>query len=188
MPEFSPIWIENTNVKVYNEKPAISTKDWTDAYEWNSQGHKIIQAYSTKNIYCTNYHHKIITKEQCRKYLQDNNSHSYTDFDNMMQQVDEFKVIKLNENIWENSECSCKEWHKFLKCNHIISLATRLKLYTFSTVAYAYSIPLTHKRRRGKPANTVTALLLSFLLFDNYFCFKNSLNNWSRNFSNTNKT
>ncbi len=124
--------IPNTNVKVYNEKQVISTKDWTDAYKWNAQGHKIIQVYSTKNIYCTSDHLKIITKEQCRKYLQDINLNVYTDFDNMMQQVEEFRVIKINEHIWENSECSCKEWHKFLKCNHVIALATRLKLCTFS--------------------------------------------------------
>ena len=74
----------------------------------------------------------------------------------MFLSIHEIKIIKLNQECWENSTCTCKEHLKFLKCNHVISLATRLNLCTFKTVAY--SIPLAHKRKRGKPANTFSAL------------------------------
>jgi len=46
---------------------------------------------------------------------------------------------------------------KFYKCNHIISLAVRLKLASFAAVAF--SIPIFHKRRPGAPSKTVGALL-----------------------------
>ena len=62
----------------------------------------------------------------------------------------------MNQDEWENSTCTCRDWHKTLKCNHIIALASRLKKCSFAAIAY--SIPLTVKRRRGKPASTKPAL------------------------------
>ena len=73
----------------------------------------------------------------------------------MILSIHEIKIINLNQECWENITCTCKEHLKFLKCNHVIALATRLNLCTFKTVAN--SIPFAHKRKRGKPANTVSA-------------------------------
>ncbi len=73
-----------------------------------------------------------------------------------MSKVQDLVIINLNKTRWENSSCSCKSWQKYLKCSHIISLSVRLKLCTFSTVAY--SLPLCHKRKRGKPKKTANAL------------------------------
>ena len=39
----------------------------------------------------------------------------------------------FNNVEWESSICSCFNWHKNLKCEHVISLATRLKLSDFRT-------------------------------------------------------
>ena len=39
----------------------------------------------------------------------------------------------FNNVEWESSICSCFNWHKNLKCEHVISLATRLKLADFRT-------------------------------------------------------
>ena len=60
----------------------------------------------------------------------------------------------MNQDEWENSTCTCRDWHKTLKFNHIIALALRLKKCSFAAIAY--SIPLTAKRRRGKPASIAT--------------------------------
>ncbi|RNA01897.1 hypothetical protein BpHYR1_037232 [Brachionus plicatilis] len=41
--------------------------------------------------------------------------------------------------------------------DHIIALASRLKLFIFSEVAY--SIPIRHKRKQGRPAAAVSTLI-----------------------------
>ena len=36
-------------------------------------------------------------------------------FDALVEQMNEINIVKLNKDVWENSECSCREWLKFLK-------------------------------------------------------------------------
>ncbi len=82
----------------------------------------------------------------------------WSSFDKMMQDINRIRMIKLNKEEWENSECTCSFWQKNYKCNHVISLATRLRLASFSTVAY--SIPLQHKRKKGAPKKMASALVI----------------------------
>ena len=58
----------------------------------------------------------------------------------------------FNNVEWESSICSCFNWHKNLKCEHVISLATRLKLADFMTIAY--STPIGRKNKLGRPQMT----------------------------------
>ncbi len=58
----------------------------------------------------------------------------------------------FNNVEWESSICSCFNWHKNLKCEHVISLATRLKLADFMTIAY--STPIGRQNKPGRPQMT----------------------------------
>ena len=149
--------LSNPNCKIYEDKPKIETVDWTEALKWNSKQHSFIKAFSTKDVYCTSDTLKCVTKNQCREITQQMDECLYDDFDDMVIQINEIRMVKLNLECWENSECNCENWLKFYKCNHIISLAARLKLCSFAQVAY--SIPILHKRKRGQPAKTASALL-----------------------------
>ena len=149
--------LENPNCKVYVEKPAIETVDWTDALKWNSNQHSFIKAFSTKDIYCTSDVLKSVTKQQCREIMQKMDECNYADFDEMWLHINQIRIVTLNKDCWENSECNCKNWLKFYKCDHVISLSARLKLCSF--VSVAYSIPICHKRKPEKPTKTVGALL-----------------------------
>ncbi len=73
-----------------------------------------------------------------------------------MEIANSIRVIEFDEGTWELSKCSCVWWHKYLKCNHIITLAVRLKKASY--IAVAFSAPITHKRRKGRPALTVSSL------------------------------
>ena len=148
--------LSNPNCKVYEEKPTIETSDWTEALKWNSKQHSFIKAFSNKYVYCTSDSSKVITKIQCREFIQQISDCDYDDFDIMVRKINEIQIISLNRNCWENSVCNCREWMKFYKCNHIISLAARLKLCNFASVAD--SIPIMHKRKRGQPTKTASAL------------------------------
>ena len=54
--------IPNHNVKAYNKKPILTIKDWTDALKWDSQGHRFIQIFSTKEIYGISDSNKFLGK------------------------------------------------------------------------------------------------------------------------------
>ena len=106
--------------------------------------HKIIQVYAGSNIYCTSDCTQMITRIQCRDFLKYiENIDKEINFDDLIVKSTEIKVIHLNQNEWENSQCSCKYWHKELKCRHIIALACRLQLASYIEVAY--NAPLTTK-------------------------------------------
>ena len=75
----------------------------------------------------------------------------------MLALINSIHVINLRRDCWELSECTCKNWSKYLKCDHVIAVAFKLKLCSFSSIAY--SIPISHKGRRGQPAKTASALI-----------------------------
>lgn len=95
--------------------------------------------------------------QQCRIFLEYlNKLEEETRFDSLIYKTTEIKIIELNKGEWENSSCSCKHWHKNLKCNHIITLACRLKLASYLRIAY--SAPMTAKRPVGRPKDSGSCL------------------------------
>ena len=99
---------------------------------------------------------KELTKQQCREFLSEKDKNLFNDFDSMINSINRINTIHLDLDCWEKSICDCKNWMKAYKCNHIIALASRLKLCSFSEVAY--SIPIKHKRTQGRPKATTSAL------------------------------
>ena len=63
----------------------------------------------------------------------------------------------MNKDLWENSNCTCPDWMKNYKCNHIIAISCRLKLCDFTTIAMVQ--PIGMKRRKGRPKNTMPSLI-----------------------------
>lgn len=146
--------INNPNQKIYHVKPVISTLDWSNALKWDNRKCKIIEY---KGYHFTSDNDNKLDGGKCKEYLKYiEDISNETDFDTLIYKSDEIKVVKLNKEVWENSECSCKYWHKNLKCSHIIALACRLKKASY--VEVAYSAPLTSKRKVGRPKDTASAL------------------------------
>jgi len=149
--------LENPNRKIYKEKPDIETPDWTRALKWDDKQFKIIKFTKTGSLYCTTDSDKHLDKQKCKNYFSYiENIKAETSFDILITKTDEIKVVKFNDEVWENSECSCRWWHKDLKCRHITALACRLKKASYLEVAY--SAPLTSKRKPGRPPLTASSL------------------------------
>ncbi len=70
----------------------------------------------------------------------------------MVEKTSKMRVIQFNFDEWANSKCSCRYWHKELKCRHIIVLASHLEVDSYVDVAY--STPITHKRKVGRAKTT----------------------------------
>ncbi|RNA24848.1 hypothetical protein BpHYR1_043696 [Brachionus plicatilis] len=67
-----------------------------------------------------------------------------------------FITYQFNRDEWELSTCSCKDWLKNYKCDHVIAVCSRLKLCHIKEIAM--NIPLERKRRPGRPKATTNAL------------------------------
>jgi hypothetical protein len=132
-PEFTNqmgIKINNPDYKIYQykHKPCIETADWKQAFDWNSKRFKIFHIFKKQNMYMT-CNCKELTREQCISHLDYlKKVDKETSFDDLITNTSFFKIILFNNVEWESSICSCFNWHKNLKCDHVISLATRLKL------------------------------------------------------------
>ncbi|RNA42707.1 hypothetical protein BpHYR1_017517 [Brachionus plicatilis] len=74
----------------------------------------------------------------------------------MVKQVKNFrsyKIIEINEQVWELSECSCQNWKKNYICKHVIGIS--YKLYKFDTFpALDLNIEQNSKRGRRKKASS----------------------------------
>jgi len=138
-------------------KPDILTADWTNALRWDGKRHKIIKLNKNSNVFYTSDTIKDISRDQCSQFTNYiSNIDKETSFERLIETTDSIKVLKFNDEEWKLSQCSCAWWHKHLKCNHVITLAVRLKKASYIEVAY--SAPITSKRRKGRPALTVGCL------------------------------
>ncbi|RNA13639.1 hypothetical protein BpHYR1_037885, partial [Brachionus plicatilis] len=52
-------------------------------------------------------------------------------FDDYIKEINSFRFVKFNQEVWESSLCSCPYWDKNLICKHVIGVAYRLKLCEF---------------------------------------------------------
>ena len=84
---------------------------------------------------------KEFTRENCISHLDYlKQVDKETSFDDLITNTSFFKIILFNNAEWESSICSCFNLHKNLKCEHIISLATRLNRADFMNIAYSTPI------------------------------------------------
>ncbi|RNA17496.1 hypothetical protein BpHYR1_002191 [Brachionus plicatilis] len=91
------------------------------------------------------------TKEGCRNYL--NSTGPWATFKDYLSWNDSYKIIEINEQVWELSECSCQYWKKNYICKHVIGISYELsKFDTFP--ALNLNIEQNAKRGRRKKASS----------------------------------
>ncbi|RNA39057.1 hypothetical protein BpHYR1_012753 [Brachionus plicatilis] len=91
------------------------------------------------------------TKEGCRNYL--NSTGPWATFKEYLSWNDSYKIIEINEQVWELSECFCQYWKKNCICKHVIGISYKLsKFDTFS--ALDLNIEQNSKRGRRKKASS----------------------------------
>ena len=114
---------------------------------------------------------KQLTKDQCREYLlrikdcnfilQEKNNHpKHLDkFDQFFLAVNKIRMVKLNLDCWELSECNCNFWNKDYKCFHIVLCAFRESKCNFNFDNILLLLPCQKKQSRGAKSKTKPALL-----------------------------
>jgi hypothetical protein len=147
-------FVQNTNIKNYEIKPIITANDITESANVKL---KMFKPFSTQNIYITSDSKDVQDKYECRNYLTEMKECKFNDFDSLISRMNEYRVITLNSDNWQNSECTCSDGLKKYKCKHILVLAIRLNLLNIENLYD--KMPLTNKKRRGAPNKTAKALV-----------------------------
>ncbi|RNA23519.1 hypothetical protein BpHYR1_050333 [Brachionus plicatilis] len=123
----------------FHQKPVLSTHEYTLGHDW------VIYMVTSTDV---NYE---ATKEGCRNYL--NSTGPWATFKDYLSWNDSYKIIEINEQVWELSECSCQYWKKNYICKHVIGIIYELsKFDTFP--ALDLNIEQNAKRGRRKKASS----------------------------------
>lgn len=146
----------NPNVKTFSTKPVIGKKDWDEAFGWKNSSRPVIHMRK-ENMYFTSDKFQSLTKEDCRRYLIDiKNKSKHQDLDAYLDQVNSIHIVVIDQETWELTTCTCRQWQKNFKCKHSIAMCIVLKLYNLNEIAM--DIPLCRKRKRGAQNKTAKCL------------------------------
>ncbi|RNA26617.1 hypothetical protein BpHYR1_005017 [Brachionus plicatilis] len=85
------------------------------------------------------------------------NQCEWNSFQHFVDTFQELRIIRLNEDNWRLSTCTCPSWFKHYMCKHIIGIAFRDRLFT-EFPKEAWTIGLGQVASVGRPRNMSKAL------------------------------
>jgi hypothetical protein len=93
----------------------------------------------------------------CEEWFERREFADWPTFDDFVIHSRKMRFIKINDNNYKLSECSCTTWFKYdYKCKHSIDLCSRLGLFNYED--RVRNLPIGVNRRRGNPGKTKSAL------------------------------
>ncbi|RNA05163.1 hypothetical protein BpHYR1_033395 [Brachionus plicatilis] len=145
--------VENPNFWEFHHKPIITTQDWTDAYKWQQLDKRVLKI--DRKFYIPSKERIIMKKSEAKRYAIQS-FETITRFDDFIDFISSFHIVNINLEEWELSTCNCSGCLKNYKCDHVIAISSRLKLYNFRNIAM--NVPHERKLRAGRPKVTTEAL------------------------------
>lgn len=149
---------ESVNCASFAEVRSYSLKHWTEAYQWASENHKVLQCDTNADTF-------YITSSSFGRPISKKMLATALSKKKKWKTFEEFKKYQLG--VWKvhidrhnpsNSSCSCPCFLKHLTCKHSLGMQIRLNLC--NVPPQAKNVPLGQKRKRGRPALSKKALLI----------------------------
>ncbi|RMZ99696.1 hypothetical protein BpHYR1_008019 [Brachionus plicatilis] len=143
---------ELETTKKFLKKPNVETRTWNYSYNWLKVNKRIIKYNHNGSLYfmCTS---ELLdydaNKSRCKDFWLKSNG--WQNFNEFIFWANEIRCVKINQEEWELSECSCEAWLKHLVCKHVIGVSFHLGLNKLPGVDL--SIEGNAKRGRKKIAN-----------------------------------
>ena len=97
-----------------------------------------------------------LTRDECKEYMNKIESIEWLNLDVMLKDLNEIRIVKINNENWKLSQCNCCFWLKNYFCNHVIGCAYRLRLMNFDKIGM--DVPISNKRKRGAQRKSKSAL------------------------------
>ncbi|CAF0745939.1 unnamed protein product [Brachionus calyciflorus] len=148
---------ENLNLKKFHKEPIITKVDLLEAFTWNKRGKTIQRLGEYYMVRSGDDNNSLdLSREDCKQFLQRLEKKQWTNFDEMINDINSIRLIKLNNENWKNSTCTCVFWLKHYKCSHTIAVAYRLKMINFNTIFM--DLPISNKRKKGASKKNLKSL------------------------------
>ena len=155
----------NLNLKVFHLEPLHKLPDLTTACQWGKLGKQFKKYKDVYNnvYYCTpgydesNKELKIMSTAACEEWFERREFADWPTFDDFIKHSRTMRFLKVNEDHYKMSECSCSTWFKYYKCKHSIDLCSRLELFNYEE--RVRNVPIGANRRRGAPGKGKSALV-----------------------------
>ncbi|KAB0790703.1 hypothetical protein PPYR_14849, partial [Photinus pyralis] len=150
---------ENPNYKPFFSTIKLTTKLWTDAYQWVKLKPKMFEEKSNeKTIYYTKSTNatEVLNQEEMQTWK--NTYLKWECFDDFRKSQTVLKLACYSENEELVSQCTCSRFLKEYICEH--SLGLLVILGKAKVPIEAKSVPLGQKRKRGRPTTAKKALII----------------------------
>ncbi|RNA08032.1 hypothetical protein BpHYR1_021337, partial [Brachionus plicatilis] len=144
--------------KVRNQPTMNDLKEWCDQYneipEHDDQvfvAEYEYQAFPEQKFRVLLTTKRLIRNALDTKYILSDATYklTYSGFPALTGGTTDKNLIKMNNNNWKNSTCTCVDWLKNNKCSHTIAVVYRLNLVNFNDVFMDLSI--SNKKKKGAP-------------------------------------
>ncbi|XP_077282967.1 uncharacterized protein LOC143908979 [Arctopsyche grandis] len=141
------------NAQEFSNNVHVDLKTWTSAYQW-AYLNKKIEAVSddAKKIY-------LIPGDEYKEISQNLLEETEDNFDGYLKKKGSYYTLTLpiDNDKWEDGECSCPHFLKTYMCKHLLGVAIRLKFVRPPPEAKNLDIGM--KRKRGRPPKAKKALI-----------------------------
>lgn len=114
----------------FHQKPVMSTHEYTLGQNWVKQNKRIVKLRHNNRVVYMVSSTKVdyeATKEGFRNYL--NSTGPWSTFQEYVLWNNSYKIIEINELVWELSKCSCQYWKKHYICKHVIGISYELSKF-----------------------------------------------------------
>lgn len=151
--QWSNKYITNPEDNYIANIPSLTTKHWTEAYQWAKKTKEVIMLRKDDNY---NYY-QIPAGQATNCEVFDAQWESFDDF--KKQNFSKWLVsLPIETEEWREGKCDCPAFFNFYVCKHVIGLAIRLKHVV--PPLEAKNIPIGEKRKRGRPSKAKRALII----------------------------
>ena len=141
--------------KQFETAPHVPELTWIMAYDFLYKDQAVISQLGSTNVY-------ISAKKENKDliipiFVKGKYDQMKVDFDSFINYFTKVRIIKLNNETWAKSKCSCGFFMKNYNCYHLISVAANLKL---TEIPNTYKhVNIEKKSKRGRKAKAKKALL-----------------------------
>lgn len=150
---------QNPNTKPFATTIKLTTKIWTEAYQWVKLKPKLFEEKEDKTTFFYTKSRnatEVLTQEDVQIWK---DTHlKWECFDTFRKSQEIVKITLYSENDKMTSRCTCSSFLKQYVCKHSLGLLVIMK--HAKVPIEAKSVPLGQKRKRGRPAIAKKALLI----------------------------
>ena len=151
----------HVNYLPYISIPTLTLDMQTQAYNWLSSNPKFLFVPTpTKTqtmCYFSANGKPQVTMSKVKKFVHAKKLALWKTFDDFVNSEFNMWQLKLHEDNWRSSCCTCPSFLKHYICKHIIGMAVHKNPYEFPDTVKC--IPLGQQRKPGRPKGTTKALI-----------------------------